>query len=32
MPQSPIVREQQLEDNIVVNLDEGSPKGSLEET
>jgi hypothetical protein len=32
MPQSPITREQQLEENIVVNSNEGSPKGSLEET
>jgi hypothetical protein len=31
MPQSPIVRKQQLKDNIVVNLNEGSPKGSLED-
>jgi hypothetical protein len=31
MPQTPIVRKQQLEKNIVVNLDEGSPEGGLEE-
>ncbi len=30
--QSPIVKKQQLEKNIVVNLDEGSLKGGLEET
>jgi hypothetical protein len=32
MPQSPLVREQQLEDQIIVYLNEGSPKGNLKET
>jgi hypothetical protein len=31
-PQSPTMKEQQLEKNIVVDLNEGSPKSSFEET